>query len=341
MTHSTESTTKLATFADFQEVAGHVRNWGRWGKEDQLGTLNLITPDKVKQAASLVKQGKLFPLGVNFEANGMWDGSFFRRNPIHTFMVGGGDLNEMGKYLATWEGSGPTEQLIAMMWDSPARTRFSDDMIVMPLQAATQWDALSHVWYDDYLYNGFPASTITDFGATKVSIDKVDVKGIVSRGVLIDVARHRGVDYLPRDAVIQPDELDAALAAQNVSVEPGDIVVVRTGWWSQFPELRTGWIGGAPGLGWRCALWLHEHDIAAVAADNSAVEGGEPQIEGLMLPMHMLCLRDMGLMFGEIWNLEQLAADCAADGVYEFQLVAPPLRVTGAVGSPINPLAMK
>ena len=329
----------MDTFKDFREMAEHVRNWGRWGNEDQIGTLNLIDVDKVKQAASLVRQGKIFPLGVNFEANGVWDGKFFRRNPVHAMTISG-DLGEMAKHLAEWPGAGPTESMVVNFWNTGAR--FTDDMIVMPLQAATQWDALSHVYYDDKLYNGFPASSVTSFGATKASIDKIDVKGVVSRGVLVDMPRHRGVACLEGGTVIQPDDLDAALAGQGVGIEPGDILVIRTGWWSRFPELGTDWIVGNPGLGWRCAEWLREHDVAAVAADNVGVEAGVQQVEGFIgLVMHMLCLRDMGLMFGEIWNLEELAADCAADGVYEFQLVAPPLRVTGAVGSPLNPIAMK
>jgi kynurenine formamidase len=101
--------------------------------------------------------------------------------------------------------------------------------------------------------------------------------------------------------------------------------------------------GGEPGAGldWICASWLHDHEVAAVAADNLMVENPESGVEGAFLPMHMLCLRDMGLMLGEYWDLTALAADCAADGVYEFQLIAPPLRVTGAVGSPVNPIAIK
>jgi kynurenine formamidase len=213
----------------------------------------------------------------------------------------------------------------------------------MPLQAATQWDALSHVYYEDKLYNGFPADSVTSFGAFHLGIEKVDVKGITSRGVLLDVVAHRGVDvFCAPGNPITPAELDDIARAQGVTIEPGDIVVVHTGWWTRFLSTGDGAEAGS-GLDWTCASWLHDHDVAAVAADNLMVEDPDPAqgVEGTFLPMHMLCLRDMGLMLGEYWDLGGLAADCAADGVYEFQLIAPPLKVVGAVGSPVNPIAIK
>jgi kynurenine formamidase len=125
-----------------------------------------------------------------------------------------------------------------------------------------------------------------------------------------------------------------------VTIGRGDILLIRTGWWTRF--LLTGnKTEGYSGLDWRCASWLHDHEIAAVAADNLQVEDLVSGIEGITFPLHLLCLRDMGMMFGEYWDLAALADDCAADGVYEFQLVAPPLRVVGAVGSPVNPIAIK
>jgi kynurenine formamidase len=289
----------------------------------------------------MVREGKVFPLGVNFEANGVWPGNFFRRNPIHVMTVDGGDSATLAAALQGWDRAGPTDQMLGEYYRS--LTRFADDMIVMPLQAATQWDALSHVWYEDLLYNGFPASAVTSLGATKNSIDRVDVKGIVSRAVLLDVARHRGRDHVEPNEGIEPAELDAICSRQQVEVGAGDIVLIRTGWWSRFAELGDGtaWRAGCPGLSWKAAEWLYRREVAAVAADNVAVEAGRRDVDGVQLPLHLLCLRDMGMMFGEIWNLESLAADCALDGIYEMQLVAPPLRVTGAVGSPINPIAMK
>jgi kynurenine formamidase len=219
--------------------------------------------------------------------------------------------------------------------------RFNDDLIIMPLQAATQWDALSHVYYEDKLYNGFPANSVTSLGAFHCGIDKVDAKGITSRGVLLDIVRLRGVQtFCELGEPITPAELDAAARVQRVTIERGDIVLVRTGWWARFLQTCDGAEPGA-GLDWTCASWLHDHEVAAVAADNLMVENPVSAVDGAILPMHMLCLRDMGLMLGEYWDLTALAADCAADDVYEFQLIAPPLRVTGAVGSPVNPIAIK
>jgi kynurenine formamidase len=329
----------MANLGDFRRVADDVRNWGRWGDADELGTLNFITADKVREAAGLVKYGKVFPLGVDFGSSGPQGAFKFRQNPMHVMTVDGGDANTLAEYAPKWVQN-PVASEVSEVFDmGPAR--FNDDLIVMPLQAATQWDALSHVYYEDKLYNGFPASSVTSLGAYHCGIDKVDSKGITSRGVLLDIVRLRGVDtFCELGDPITPDELDEAARSQGVTVSSGDIVLIRTGWWARFLETGNGAEPGA-GLDWTCASWLHDHEVAAVAADNLMVENPTSGVDGVFMPMHMLCLRDMGLMLGEYWDLTELAADCAADGVYEFQLVAPPLRVTGAVGSPINPIAIK
>jgi kynurenine formamidase len=327
----------LATIDDFRTVAAKVRNWGRWGPDDELGTLNHITREKVQEAAALVRRGAVFSLGINFDDNGPQGRTPFRSNPIHHMTIDGGDGRD---FVERVRGSTlASTHLVARMYRD-GLVRFNDDYITMPLQAATQWDALSHVYYEGELYNGFSADTVTSFGAARCGIDKVDVKGITSRGVLLDIARARNVEQIdPTLPAILPDELDAVARAQRVSIGPGDILLVRTGWWKQFRRSRDRGLEWN-GLSWRCAEWLHDLSVAAVAADNVAVEGGQQDID-LQLAFHMLCLRDMGMMLGEIWDLEALADDCAEDGIYEFQLVAPPLRVTGGVGSPVNPVALK
>lgn len=329
----------MAGLNDFRRVAREVSNWGRWGDADELGTLNFITADKVAQAAGLVRHGKVFPLGVDFGSGGPQGAFKFRHNPILVMTVDGGDTDTLARYGSRWPRNPAARQLGDYFQDNPFR--FNDDMIIMPLQAATQWDALSHVYYDDKLYNGFPANSVTSFGAFHCGIDKVAVLGISSRGVLLDLVRHRGADtFLELGDPITPQELDDAARAQGVTIGRGDIVLIRTGWWARFLQTGNGAEPGA-GLDWRCASWLHDHQVAAVAADNLMVEDPVSGVEGTYLPMHMLCLRDMGLMLGEYWDLTALADDCAADGVYEFQLIAPPLRVVGAVGSPVNPIAIK
>ena len=329
----------MASWDDFEQVAREVSNWGRWGDADELGTLNFITAQKVRESAALVRSGKVFALGVDFGSSGPQGAFAFRHNPVHVMTVDGGDANTLAHYAPSWVQNAVGREVGRFFENNPFR--FNDDLIIMPLQAATQWDALSHVYYHDSLYNGFPASSVTSFGAFHCGIDKVDSTGLTSRGVLLDVVRHRGADtFLEPGRPITGAELDDVAESQGVAVGTGDIVLVRTGWWAQF--LRTG-NGGEPysGLDWRCASWLHEHEVAAIAADNLMVEDPVSGVEGTFLPLHMLCLRDMGLMLGEYWNLTALAADCATDGVYEFQLVAPPLRITGGVGSPVNPIAIK
>ena len=331
----------MASLSDFRRVADDVRNWGRWGDADELGTLNFITAEKVQEAAGLVNSGKVISLGGDFGSAGPQGAFQFRQNPTHVMTVDGGDANTLAEYGPEWLRNSVAHQVSEFFVDNPFR--FNDDMIVMPLQAATQWDALSHVYYEDKLYNGFPADSVTSFGAYHCGIDKVDGKGIISRGVLLDAVRHRDADvFLEPGNPVTPAELDDIAKAQGVTIREGDIVVVNTGWWTRFSSTGDGAEPGS-GLHWTCASWLHDHRVAAVAADNLMVEDPDPAngVDGTFLPMHMLCLRDMGLMLGEYWNLTELAADCAADGVYEFQLIAPPLRVVGAVGSPVNPIAIK
>ena len=329
----------MAGMSEFRQAARDVSNWGRWGDADELGTLNFITAEKVAQAASLVRHGKVFPLGVDFGSSGPQGAFGFRHNPIHLMTVDGGDANSLVQYGPGWAQNPTASEMGKYLVDNPFR--FNDDMIIMPLQAATQWDALSHVYYEGQLYNGFPADSVTSMGAFHCGIDKVDVKGVTSRGVLLDLVRHRGAEvFLEHGNPITPEELDDVVRLQQVTIERGDIVLIRTGWWARF--LMTGNKTELySGLDWRCAQWLHDHEVAAVAADNLQVEDPVSGVDGVFLPFHLLTLRDMGLMLGEYWDLTALAADCATDGVYECQLVAPPLRFTGAVGSPVNPIAIK
>ncbi len=330
----------MATMADFRSAAKRVSNWGRWGDEDQIGTLNFITPDKVAATGRLVRKGRVFPLGVEFGSSGPQGDFLYRNNPVHLMTIDGGDTETFIKQGQVWVENPVAKQLAETLGASPLR--FNDDMIIMPLQAATQWDALSHVYYEDQLFNGFPSASVSSQGAARCSIGCAIPKGVVSRGVLLDVVRHRGQEVcIDAENEVTPEELDAIAEAQGVKVESGDVVLVHTGWWAEWR--RTG-NRSAPvaGLNWRCAEWLHAKEVAAIGCDNVAVEDLlRLDIDGMFLPFHALCLRDMGLMLGEFWNLTELSADCADDGVFEFQLVAPPLNVTGAVGSPVNPIAIK
>jgi kynurenine formamidase len=297
-----------------------VRNWGRWGTDDEIGTLNFITPAKRAAAAQLVRKGLTFSLQIPMNNKGPMTGAG-RVNPVHTMVATGCDH----------------QQLFPMA----AGARYTDDVMFLYLQSGTEWDGLAHVFYDGRLYNGYDASNVDSNGASKAGIDKT-CSSYVSRGVLLDVARFHDVDCLDPAHRIDGDELDAVAAAQGVTIESGDIVLVRTGVLAHYA--RTGrwdvYHGSHPGLYYRAATWLHDHEIAAVASDNGSVEGIDKQ-SALAIPLHQLALRDMGLPLGETFNLEALAANCASDRVYECFFVAPALNITGAVGSPVNPLAMK
>jgi kynurenine formamidase len=302
-----------------RELARKVSNWGRWGAEDERGTLNFITPEVVRRAAACVKRGAVFSLGLPLGADGPQIGQGGRVNPVHLMTATEGRL-------------GPAA-------DGP---RFADDVIMMPLQCATQWDSLAHVHYGGSLYNGFPSATLTAAGAARNAIDKIGA-GVVSRGVLLDVARQKGVERLAPGQVIAPADLEAAERTQGVRVGTGDVLLVRTGHLTVFTRDgdRTGYMRQMPGLGLACVEWLHARQIAAVATDTNAVEVIPFENPALPLPVHALCIRDMGLTLGEMFDLEALAADSAEDGAWEFLFTAPALRVAGGVGSPLNPLAAK
>jgi kynurenine formamidase len=216
----------------------------------------------------------------------------------------------------------------------------------MPLQAATQWDALGHAHYDGVLYNGCKAcDTLSERGAARLGIEHLATPGIVSRGVLIDILRLKRTERLADDYAITVDDLNAACAAQGVTLRNGDVALIRTGHIRRFTveKDRAAFNGLQPGLSPSCAEWAHDHSLAALAADNVAVEvlSAAELRSDMPLALHMFCLRDMGCPLGEMFNLEALAADCAEDGRYAFMLSAPPIAFTNAFGSPVNPMVLK
>ena len=301
-------------------------NWGRWGATDEVGTANLITPEAIVAAARLVRRGVVFSCAIPLDEKGpVYPG---RLPPKHVMTLSGAD------YAAGQRGIGS---------DPEGGIKFADDYIFAALQCSTQWDALSHAWYGDQLYNGVSEKEIRGTGARKLGIDKL-YRHFVGRGVLIDLPRAiNDGERLAQGYAITAADLDRALEATRTGMQPGDIVLVRTGhlpWFYTLKDKREFWTG-APGLGRTTVTWLHGHDVAAVAMDTVAIEVQPAEGEGGYLPLHGALLRDLGLSLGEMFDLEALAADCAADGVYEFLFVGQPLRITGAVGSPINPLAIK
>jgi kynurenine formamidase len=305
----------------FVELAASLRQWGRWGDDDQLGTLNLIDDAAVRRGAAAVRHGRRRSLAMRFDQSSPQVGSIPGRiNPLRTMVA----INT--PYL------GDTANFCA-----------SDDIVTMGLQASTHWDALAHVSYGGAMWNGVPASAVTaEGGATKLGIHKV--RTLTSRGVLLDVARARGEDRLAPGYGITPEDLDAALELAFTTLEPGDVVLVRTGNAQLMAERkRTEYTTGEqPGMTTACCAWFKQHDVAAVATDTVAFEVYPGQDDAAVLfPVHLLDLVDLGLTQGQNFDLEGLAADCAEDGTYTFLLEASPIPFTGGVGAPVNPVAIR
>lgn len=311
--------------AAIAEAGKKLCNWGRWGKEDQIGTLNHVTPENVVEAAGLVKKGKAFALGIPLDRKGPQNGLFGGRwNPIHTMLATGTDS-------------------IAGVFDEIPNIRYADDALNMPVQAATHWDSLGHVFYEDKMYNGFDAKLVDSAGVHMNGIEHTRNR-MIGRGVLLDVARHKGVEYLEDGYGISNDELDEVAKAQGVEIRKGDFVIIRTGQMEQ--RLKTGDWGGyaggdAPGVKFENCYWCQEKQLAAICSDTWGVEVRPNETTEANQPWHWVVIPAMGLTMGEIFYLKDLAEDCAADKVYEFMFVAPPLVITGGTGSPINPQAIK
>jgi len=307
-----------------RETGQRCRNWGKWGAEDELGTLNYITPEMIVRAARLIKRGAVFSLAIPFDSRGPQINQPRRFNPIHRMILTGPDFT-----------SGAVKR--------PGGVGFADDMVIMPLQCGTQWDALAHCFLDGKLYNGYDANLVSSEGAGRLGIERM-ARGVVARGVLLDIARVKGVEWLEPGYAITADDLEAALRAHGVSVGTGDALMVRTGQMAMC-RARGGWGdyagGDAPGLSFKTAGWVHERQIAALATDTWGMEVRPNEIPDSYQPLHQVFIPNMGLLVGEIFDLDALAADCAQDRVYEFLFVAPPLPITGAVASPVNPLAIK
>ena len=306
---------------EFHELAKKVNNWGRWGPDDEIGTINLITPDVRRAAAGCVKTGKAFSLALPLsQTEGIQTGAIPGRvNPLRTMVA-----------------------INTPMLGDPAAFCTSDDVVVMGLQAGTHWDGLGHVSYDGRLYNGNPASSINEWGASKCGIHKI--RTLVSRGVLLDVARAKGVDVLEGGYPITAEDLDAACEMGRVTVRAGDVVLVRTGQMKHLQGPNRDLMAyGVPASGpsTKTVEWFHSHDVAAVATDNLTFEVYPCERDDMVLPVHLLHLVEMGMTQGQNWVLDELAADCADDGVYEFLLDATPQPFTNAVGSPVNPVAVK
>jgi kynurenine formamidase len=263
-------------------------------------------------------------LGLDFNQNGPQKGLWGRRfNPIHTMLATGTDA-----VAGTQDAGG---------------LRYADDMVSLPLQCGTQWDGLGHIFYGDQMWNGYDARLVDSAGAKKNGIEKTRAK-MAGRGVLIDVARFHGVESLEDGIAITVDDLVQTARKQGVSVRQGDFVIVRTGHMERCLSSGEwgGYAGGdAPGLAFETAEWIFESEIAAICTDTWGCEVRPNETTDASQPWHWVVIPMIGVTMGEIFYLKDLAADCSRDGIYEFFFCAPSLPITGAVGSPINPIAIK
>jgi kynurenine formamidase len=306
------------------ELALRYRTWDQWGDGDELGAGNRATPERIAAAAQSVRRGAVFSMALPLDRLGPMRGGGPRVNPQHVML------------------RTPHDPIPGLGDDSPQRA--ADDAVYMPLQSSTQWDAFCHIFYEGVTYGGRGYDSITTLdGASKNSITNLGERAL-GRGVLLDMARHREKDYLVPGEAIQAEDLQACADRQGVEVREGDFLVVRTGHLEQ-RRAAGDWGdyagGSAPGLGVSAAEFLCERGVAAVASDTWGLEAMPFETPDLMSPLHIILLVNAGIYIGEMWDVGDLAADCAADSVYEFFLVAQPLMVTGSTGSPLNPLAIK
>jgi kynurenine formamidase len=303
--------------AEVLELAARVRNWGRWGPDDELGTLNLIDDAARRRGVACVKTGKAISLALPLSPDGPQMGFVAGRiNPqLHPFSF--------------------------PLTDEPDEDRFwHDDRLDMGTQACTHWDGLAHASYGGTIYNGFPDSEIGEHGAPRCGIH--NVRSLVSRGVLLDVARVHGVDQLVAGYALTAEDLDAAVELARVTLEPGDVILLRTGHIRTFLRgERLQYAIGAPGPSLATVEWFHRNDVAAVAIDNLIFEVFPCERDDAYLPVHFLHLVDMGLTQGQNWDMEALAADCADDGRYAFLISASPEPVLFGAGAPVNPVVVK
>ncbi len=278
-------------------------NWGKWGPEDERGTANYVSPEVLLRAVGLVRRGRVYPLAIPLKAKApIWPGRHQNWH-VTTFR--------------NLPGPGPGG---------------AEDILMIHTHGSTHVDALCHFFADGRLYNGFPADkTIDARGASRNSIDRLGA--IVTRGVLLDVAGHHGLDHLPAEHVITPEEIEAVAAAQAVAIGRGDVLLFRTGWLRVWEESETRFNERQPGPSLAAAQWAGARAVVGLGADNSAVEA-YPVPEGLVV--HREFLRNQGGYLMELLDLEALAAD----RVYEFLFVLAPLRIARGLGSPVTPLAI-
>jgi len=321
---TTEPTTEVPTLDDL--LADSPTNWGKWGDDDEVGSLNYLGPEQVLAAVGLVRQGKVFTLQRLIgdpKGDPVWPG----RTPAERTQI----LDE-----STWDSPDAPQY--------PGGLHYADDKINAFLQGSTQYDGLGHVWYGGKIWNGYDART-TVGGLDKASVEPIAQRGVVGRYVLLDMARFRGKETLDKGETFTHEDLLACAQAQGVEIRKRDILVIRTNFLQLFFEQGEGFYEGfnEPGLVYSPELvqWFQDMEIPNLVTDTIANEVTTDPNNGVALVLHNALMRNLGVTLTEIADLEALAADSAEDRQYEGLYVAAPLKVHKGSGSPVNPVVLK
>ncbi|MEE2638677.1 MAG: cyclase family protein [Acidobacteriota bacterium] len=294
---------------EFNQWLEDISNWGRWGADDELGTLNLITDESRRAAAGLVEDG--VSVSMALEANTQRDA--LNANPFqHTLST-----------------SRFTEHEVAGDVYSVQYHGFAHSHV----------DGLPHFAHDGQMYNGFPVSGLREDGAERLGVHNME-NGIVTRGVLIDMPRHRGVDFLEPGTAITVEDLEGWEQATGITVGSGDVLLIRTGRWEAVRQLgQWNFVERAAGSHASVAKWLKERDVAVIGSDgvSDVMPSG---IEGLANPLHELVIVGLGMPILDNLDLDTVAREANTRERWEFMFVGAPLKVRGGTGSPLNPLAI-
>ncbi len=324
----------MGTLPTKEEVEGYfdkLSNWGRWGDDDELGTLNLITPEIRRHATALVSEGITIPLGGDL-------------NPAVPDPLERGTT--LQRYMIIGEGVGGSKLSAVREWIG-----------MVPHGSHTHLDSLSHIHWNGEMYNGFPGSAVTSMGgATKLSIHNVRA-GVVTRGVLLDIAALRGVDWLEAGVGVFPEDLEEAEERQGVRVGEGDALMLFTGQGRRHRALGLDPQRHTNGYTTACLPWLHERGVAVLSSEhiNDVAPSGygpdeaiteenfatfPPEAFNFMLPVHAVGIVAMGLWLVDNMILDEAAATCERLGRWEFLFMMAPLRLVGATGGQVNPIAV-
>ena len=307
----------LISAGEFDRLFESLKNWGRWGKDDEKGTLNYITPEKIAAATALVKTGRSVSMSLPIDKTAGPDNA----HPAIHYMAATHDI-DIGS-----DNQGFATDFLGMQFHGDCHTHL---------------DALCHISYKGLLYNGIPACKVTSTGAGCLDVTAM-AEGVIGRGVLIDVPRFRGVKWLEPGEEVTAEEIEAIEKAQNVRLQEGDIMLFRTGQYRRRLEKGPWNVGvegeGRAGLDPYSMTLLHERRIAAFLPEGDG-ETVPSRVQGQNSPIHVLQIAAMGMLCADSLQLEELAAVCDEENRFECMVAIAPLRLPGGTGCPFNPIAV-